>query len=156
MVTMTAVRLFKLHIAHTEAEKPVFDQTILLCNVTNAVAKACHLKSTKVYINTKIIKHLYDRKPAEEFDFLIHNLHTMVKYPDEIYINKQSKRGDFIFVKELRNNRYICSIEVVDDCLINNVLEDASFVVTGFRLRSERYLKKYELMWSWKGGRPSS
>lgn len=156
MIDISFVKLFKLHVEGTEAKGLVVDKTILLCNVTKAVAKACKLKSEKIYINTKVLKHLYDKKPAEEFDFIIHNLQTIAKYPDTIYKNIESKRGSFIFVKELKNDKYLCSIEIVDNFKINEVIEDANFIATSFRVRNENYLKKYELMWSWKDGRPSS
>ncbi len=156
MSNISVVKLFKLYVEGTEAKAVVADKTILLCNATKAVAKACSLKFVKIYINTKVLKHLYDKKPAEEFDFIIHNVHTIAKYPDHIYKNKESKRGSFIFVKELKKDKYLCSIEIVDNCIINEVMEDVNFIATSYRIRDEKYLKKYELMWSWKGGRPSS
>ena len=156
MSDITIVKLFKQHIEGTAEKSPVIDQTILVCHATKAVARACRLSSVKIYINTRIIKHLYDKKPAEEFNFLIKNIHTIVKYPDAIYKNKDSKRGHFAFTKNLKENNYLCSIEVVSNCIINEVMENANFIATGFRLRDNKYLKKYELMWSWKGGEPSS
>lgn len=153
---MSVIKLFKMYVEGSTEKAIVPEKTILLCNTTNAVAKVCNLKSVKVYVNTKVLKHLYDKKSAEEFDFITHNLHTIAKYPDNIYKNKAGKRGNFIFVKELKGNVYLCSIEVVDNCVINEVIENANFVVTSYRIRDSKYLKKYELMWSWKDGTPSS
>lgn len=156
MKDISIVKLCQLYIQNTEEKQPVFEKTILICNVTNVVKKVCSLKTPKVYINTKILKHLYDKKPAEEFNFIVRNIHAIIKYPTHIYMNKESKRGDYIFTKIIKNKNYLCSVEVIEDCLINGIIEHANVVATCFRIRDEKYLKKYELMWSWKGGNPSS
>lgn len=98
----------------------------------------------RVYVSTRMLKHLYDSRPAEEFVSIIENLHTIVKYPDEIYENKTGKRGDFCFVKELKGERYIASIEITER------KDKKIFVATAFRLRKENYLKNYKLLWSWR------
>lgn len=93
------------------------------------------------------MKHLYDKKPAEEYDFLVCNIYKIVKYPDRIYKNKDPKRGDLCFLKKLKGYNYLCSLEVADDELT---------VITAFRVRKESYLNNYELLWSWRGDIPSS
>ncbi|MBU2545173.1 hypothetical protein KKC65_01805 [Patescibacteria group bacterium] len=95
----------------------------------------------------KSSKTCYDKKPAEQYDFIIRNLHTIVKYPDSIYKNKDGKRGDFCLVKELKNKKYLCSIE-------DKGMGEIS-IATAFRT-DDKYLGKYELLWSWKDGTPSS
>ena len=45
----------------------------------------------------EFFKYLYDKKPAEEFDFIIDNLHQIVIYPDNIYKNKRPQTGRFLF-----------------------------------------------------------
>ena len=153
---ISVIRLYRLHIKNTEEKQPVADRTTLLCTVTNVVKKVCLFKTSKIYVNTKALKHLYDKKPAQEFNFIIRNIHTIVKYPDHIYNNKSSKRGDYIFTKLIKKDIYLCSVEIVDNASINGYTEHANFVVTCFKVRDKKYLKKYDLMWSWKGGDPSS
>jgi hypothetical protein len=46
-----------------------------------------------------MLKHLYDKKPAEECDVLIDIIHIIVKFPDIILENKSGKRGDRVFLK---------------------------------------------------------
>ncbi|MDP4010805.1 MAG: hypothetical protein Q8P72_01085 [Candidatus Roizmanbacteria bacterium] len=153
---MTIKKLFKLYIDGTDEKAKIIDTSTMVCNATKTVAKACSLSSVKIYISTKVIKHLYDKRPAEEFNFLINNLHTIVKYPDDIYKNKDSKRGHFAFVKTFKNDKYFSSIEVVENFKVNEILEDVNCIVTCFRMKKEKYLNNYELMWSWKGDKPSS
>lgn len=144
--------LFEQYIKDTPADTRVPAKTVFLCNLTNAVRNGIGFSSGKVYVTSRMTKHLYDHKPAEEFHFLINNIHTVVKYPDHIYKNKDSKRGDYLFFKVLKGNSYLCSIEITssEDDLTEN------YVATAFRMRKESYLKSYELLWSWKGGNPSS
>ena len=130
----------------TPAKAIVADVTVFLCHLTNYVSST--LKSTtKVYVNTRVVKHLYDKKPAEEFDFVVRHMHRIVKYPDCVYKNKDPKRGNFCFLKKIKGNDYLCSLEVS---------EEEIFVVTAFRMRKANYINEYELLGSWKGDIPSS
>jgi len=58
-----------------------------------------------------MLKHLYDKKPAEEYDFILYNLEQIVRYPYHLYPNKDSKRGDIAFVKLIHEKKYFCAIE---------------------------------------------
>lgn len=144
--------LFEQHIKDTPAGVLVPAKTVFLCNLTNVVREDVGFSSGKIYVTSRMVKHLYDRKSAEEFHFLINNIHTIVKYPDRIYKNKDSKRGDYCFFKSLKGNPYLCSVEIVSS---EDTLEE-NYVATAFRLRKDSYLKSYELLWSWKDGAPSS
>jgi len=146
--------LYKNYIKGTKEKAPVISKTVFFCYLTRAVTEVLQeqkpdLQESKVYINTKALKHCYDRKPAEEFDFLIDNLNQIITYPDKIYKNRNPKRGDFCFVKNLKGDKYFCSLEFVSE-------QKKMLFVTSFRLRKESYLKNYKLLWSWKDGAPSS
>ena len=143
--------LFDSHVKNTKEREIVVWESVCICRLTYAVCDILGFADSRVHINTKVLKHLYDRKPAEEFDFVINNLHTIIKYPDRLYKNKISKRGDFILVKRIKDFEYLCSIELSEEDGETKVC-----VVTSFRVRDEAYLKKYDLLWSWKGGVPSS
>ena len=143
-------KLYKKYVYGTPPKTIVADKTAFLCRLTWAAAKAVNITAMKVYVTARMLKHLYDSRPAEEFVFIIENLHTIVKYPDHIFKNKDSKRGDFCFVKKLKGGKYIASIEVPRD------EKEKVFVATAFRLRKESYLNNYKLLWSWRDGRPSS
>ncbi len=142
--------LHKQYVRGTQRKAIVQLVQISLCHLTSAVAKGINASCNKVYVNTRVIKHVYDKRPAEEFDFLTEHLVTIVKYPTHIYKNKDGKRGSYCFVKEINNQVYLCSIETIvkDD---QNICE----VVTFFRTNND-YLRNYELLWEWEGGIPPS
>jgi len=140
------IDIHKKYIQGTSKKAIVVNKKILLCNLTNAVRQGGNFSCQAVYINTKALKHIYDQKPAEMYDFLISNLHKIVKYPDHIYKNKSAKRGNICLVKILSNEKYFCSIE--DN---NGELN----IATAFRTE-ESYLRNFELLWSWRDDAPSS
>lgn len=144
--------LHKKYIKGTAPKFIVVDKKFFLCNLTNVVKREVKFTSNKVYITTKMLKHIYDKKPAELYDFIVQNLYQIVKYPDHIYKNKSTKRGDFCFVKLLKNEKYLPSIEV---CAGDNKNQEEIYVATVFRT-DEKYLEKYELLWSWRDDIPSS
>lgn len=158
MKKISLLKLHKLYIQGTEEKAPVVLQTILLCNATNAVMKAINLTSPKIHTTTKMIKHLYDSKPAEEYEFILHlhNLVSIIKYPDEIYENKNSKRGQFAFIKTIKDFKYLSSLETTVITLPERTTEEMNFAVTAFRIRKESYLQNYKLLWNWKGDISSS
>ena len=148
--------LFETTIKNTQEQSVVEDKTVLLCRLTYAVEKVISVSEFKVYVTSRMLKHLFDKKPAEEFHFIVDYLHKIVKYPDKIYINKDGKRGKYCFIKKIKNCEYLCSIEVVgaDNSVCN--CPNGIYVATAFRLRKIQYLNNYELVWSWKGDKPSS
>ncbi|MBU1200105.1 hypothetical protein KJ953_01050 [Patescibacteria group bacterium] len=137
-------------------EAIVQDKTVYLCYLTNIVRKEIRTKVSKVYVTTRMLKHIYDKRPAEEYEYLINNLHTIVKYPDSIYCNLNSKRGDYCMVKKIGSYTYFSSIEILDKHVGNQISKSGVYVATAFRLYKENYLKKYNFVWSWKGDIPSS
>lgn len=141
------VKLHKNYIQGTGEKGIVEEKTIVVAVLARKIQKTGLFSSTKVHLNTRVLKHLYDRKPAEEYDFLIKNLPKILQVPDRIYKNRNSKRGDLCLVKEIAGIKYLCSLENSEEII---------FVVTAFRVRKESYLKNYKLVWSWKDGTPSS
>ena len=144
-------KLFYKYIENTPSKALVVVETVYICRLTSAVMKITKLSDYKVHLNTIVLKHLYDKKPAEEFDCLICHLHEIIKYPEKIYKNKISKIGDYCLVKKINDFDYLCSLQFSDGDGVEKIM-----VVTAFRVRDEAYLKNYELLWSWKGGIPSS
>lgn len=152
--SLSVVKLWKQHIRGTTEKSIVKNVTILACLLTKTVQDACNFPTSKIHLNTRVLKHLYDKKPAEEFEFIIHNLNHIIRYPDAIYKNKGGKRGGLCLVKKLAKNKYLCSIEITEELDSTNM--KMICVVTAFRIRKEDYLEGYELLWSWKGDKPSS
>ena len=162
---------FERYIKGTPYKAIVIDRKIFLCHLTNAVCDGIGIANNigKVYITSRALKHLFDKKPAEEFFFLIDNLYKIVKYPDKIYQNKTSKRGGYCLVKRIGDLDYLCSIEVVKLSLVVSGLDDLGVseynesneteeiqIATAFRLRDDDYIKKYTPLWSWEDGIPPS
>lgn len=142
---------FERYIQGTPSKSIVRDLTIIFCSLTNEVQRVCNFETPTVYITTKVLKKNYDKRPAEQNDFIIKHGWKVVHMPSDIYKNKDGKRGDFLFAKRLNNDLYVCSLEIVKDDGI-----DGTYAVSLFRVNKESYLNGYELIWSWKGGEPSS
>lgn len=143
--------LDKKYIRGTEKGAIVQDVRMFLCHLTKTVSKrglGINQNKTRVYVSTRVLKHVYDKRSAEEYDFLINHIHTVTKYPDFIYKNKPGKRGDFCFVKAIKNKNYFCCIENVDD-ETSKALE----IVTFYRVQKEKYLENYKLLWGWRDDR---
>ncbi|KPJ55884.1 hypothetical protein AMJ49_06155, partial [Parcubacteria bacterium DG_74_2] len=140
-------KFFEKYIKGTAYKSAVVNSKIFLCHLTNAVCLGIGInkESKKVYITSRAVKHLFDKKLAEEFLFLIDNLHKVVKYPDKIYRNRPGKRGEYCLVKRIGDANYLCSIEITAS---NEDYKEIQ-IATAFRLRDDDYIKKYALLWSW-------
>ena len=134
MEKLSLVKLYKKHIRGTSEKAPVVPLCIHLCTLTNAVKIALCIQCQKIYITTRVLKHLYDSKPAEEFEFLLRNMGVIVKYPDHLYQNKSNKRGTHLFTKTIKNMLYACSIETTADKNPDEKEDGMIYVVTGFRV----------------------
>lgn len=143
--------VFDKYIKGTEPQAIVRVMVIKMCTLTNEVRNAINFPTESVYISTKVIKKLYDKRPAEEHDFLLHHGWRIIHYPERIYRNKDGKRGDYLFCAKLHNQLYVASIETS-----NYAGQPILYLVSMFRVRKETYLHGYDLIWSWKGGTPSS
>ncbi len=153
MSIKVTTELYEKYIKGTEKQAVVQNVTALLCSMTVAVNKGSRVNCKRIYISTRVLKHVYDKRAAEEFDFLVSNIHQVLKYPDRVYKNRDAKKGDFCFVKKLKNNLYLASVEIM-----KNPQGESTHceVITFFRIQKESYLNGYELLWEWKVGTPSS
>lgn len=144
--------LYKKYVRHTPKKGIVQIIQVYLCHLTSAVAKGIDAPCNKVYLSTRVVKHVYDKRPAEEFDFMLKSVPSIIKYPDRIYKNKGGKRGSYCLVKTISNYKCLVSLEVIE-------MEDEKtthFEVATFFRTDDDYLASYELLWEWKGGTPSS
>jgi len=160
---------FNKHIKGTPEKAVVADKKMLLCRLTIAVAQGVNIHESVrgVYITSRCLKHLFDKRPAEEFLFILDHLHEVVRYPDKIYQNKSVKRGDLCFVKRIGDSKYLCSTEIIKTPLavfgeailgvseygIEKEREEIQ-IATAFRLRDDNYIKNYTLLWDWGNGAP--
>ena len=149
------VCFFDQYIQGTQEKAFIIEQTMYLCRLSRKVNKCLRLSSQKIYITTKCLKHLYDRKPAQEFEVILKYINNILELPLEIYSNKQGKAGDYVFVNKIGEERYLAVIEISKGLTETGFIE-TNYVVTCFKIRDENYLKSYKLLWSWKDGTPSS
>lgn len=148
---------FKKYIKDSPEKAVVANRRMLLCHLTKAVIEGINIDNSvkNVYVTSRCVKHLFDKKPAEEFFFILDYLHKIVKYPDRIYKNRNGKRGNFCFVKKVGNEKYICAIEILETSLISADSGIKEIIIaTAFRLRDEKYIKNYTLLWDWGNGNP--
>ncbi|OGD79725.1 hypothetical protein A2368_03835 [Candidatus Collierbacteria bacterium RIFOXYB1_FULL_49_13] len=150
----TLVAFFRKYIKGTPKKAPVVVRKLLLARL--GVAKEVFPEGlSKIYISSFCIKHLYDKRPAEEFDKILPCLGQICQYPEEIYENKSGKRGKFLIRKKIGNDYYIASVEIEESD--DGDGEDKKIcVATAFRQYDAGYLSSCSLLWSWKGGEPSS
>lgn len=152
----TLYKLYKEHVRGTKEKEIIIDFCVHICSLTNIVAKSGNFAGKKIHIKGRSVKHLYDKKPAEEFHFVLKNLSKIVRYPDKIYENLGSKTGSLLFYKEIDNSTYLCSVEKTEEIDPDNTKDKMNYVVTCFRMRKSSYLNNYRLLWNWKGDNPSS
>jgi hypothetical protein len=145
-------RVFDQYIKGTPKKAIVRDLTIKFCTLTKEVQRVCDFPTMGVHVTTRVLKKNYDKRPHEENDFLLKKGWKIVYTPDAIYKNKDGKRGDYLFAKTINNSVYVASIEVstyADTPIL--------YIASIYRVpKPKSYLNGYELIWSWKGGDPSS
>ncbi|MCK9369092.1 hypothetical protein M0R04_03980 [Candidatus Dojkabacteria bacterium] len=139
-------RLHNKYIRYTKKNDVVENITIHLCNLPSKVVSGSGFPSSKIYLTTRTLKHLYDKRPAQLYDFILQNILYIIKYPDIVYNNKGGKRGSKCFLKNIDGAKYFASIEKA-------IEEDGNYLVTVFTV-DEKYLKEYKRQWSWEGGDP--
>lgn len=137
------------HIAGTNPENIVLEVEMVLCTPTKNTCLYIQDFDSKFYITTRSLKHMYDKRPAAEYDKVCEHMHSVVKYPDHIYVDKPGKRGNYCFRKRIDGIDYLVVVEH------NKEIKKLS-CVTGFFLRKESYLNNYDSLMSWEGGTPPS
>lgn len=111
-----------------------------------------HAKDLRVYVTTKSLKHMYDVRLAQEFDFVVDKMEWALTQPHRIYKNKEGKTGDICFYVEFENSAYF---------YILDIKADGIYIVSAYSLskveeKRKNYLSGYKLLWSWKVDLPSS
>lgn len=136
--------LYTKYIKGTPKGDLVVKSEAFVSNVKTSVRKTFNVKSAKVYITVRSLKHIYERlyldlgKP-ELFTIVIQAMPKVITYPDKICRNKPNKPGDYCFLKEINGLTYLCSVEVLGENL---------YVVTSFIPHKENYYKNLQVIWS--------
>lgn len=141
---------YSRHIKETAQHARITLARGMLCKIKSSLVQVINLHTTcsdqNVFLNTRALKHIYDRHIYDKsspwvFEIILNNLTQIIKRPDEVRRNMESKRGDFLFVKKIGRQIFYVSIEVV----IGGNLEVVSASAT-----SDNYLRKFTLLWSWE------
>jgi len=126
----------------------VEDKVLYLIDLATEIIDVGLFRSAYMYITTRSLKHMYDKRTAEEYDYLLINIPEIIRSPDVIYSNGPDKRANFCFVKEIDGLLYLCAIEKKVEGGISE-----NFVVTGFRItKTKNYFKNYSPIWSRESG----
>ena len=137
---MTLENIHRKYVRYTEEKTLIQKKIFFLCNLYSSVRNNCTISNKSVSFSTVMLKHLYDRKPAEEYDKILRYIKESVRHPEEIYKNKENKTGGFCFVKSFLNQKYFTVLQESD-------AEQTNYIVTSFRIRKAEYLKGYEKIW---------
>jgi hypothetical protein len=140
------------YIKDTPRKGYVKDLRVKVCDIPRKLKGKLKVADKRVYVTTKSLKHLYDVRPAEEFDFIVSNIDSFILKPMKIYEDKAGKTGSVCFYKEIGEEAYFCILEVTPK---------STHIVSAYRLsevleKRKNYLAGYKLIWSWKVDLPSS
>lgn len=140
------------YIKDTPRKGYVKDLRIKVCMLPHKLKSKTGAEDLRVYVTTKSLKHMYDIRLAQEFDFIVTNLEIVITHPHRIYKNKEGKTGNICFYAEFEKNAYF---------YILDIKLDGIYIVSAYRLsevkeKRKNYLAGYKLLWSWKGDLPSS
>lgn len=136
--------LFNKYIKNTGYKESITLLRTFVCTIRKELQQVIGIKDNTIFISTRSLKHIYDRhifdkKTPKDFYLIINNVNNIICNPERIYLNEDTKRGDFIFVKKINNNIYACILEIINEEEIDIV----SVYTTG-----EKYLDKFVLLWS--------
>ncbi len=134
-------KINKLYIKGKKPGEYVTEKVVTICQIKNNIRILLKLPLLKVYISTKVLKHIYEQRPDYEYELILQNLDEVLTEPDAIYQNAKSKRGTFIFKKNLNKNVLMASIEVVKQKKGKKEI-GIPYIVTAFSPR-EGYFKKF-------------
>jgi len=151
-MTQKLTKVIERNIKNTPRKGYVKALRINVGSITQRLKSKIKALNLNVYVTTKSLKHMYDQRSAQEFDFIISSLEKVISQPHIIYKNKSGKTGDFCFYYESQSNYYFYVFEIN---------EHGVYLVSAYRLSSleekrKNYLDSYKLLWSWKVDLPSS
>lgn len=118
----------------------VANEVILLCRINIQSLRHTELGQAGIYVSSRALKHMYDKRPAQEYDCLLNNIPQIIGYPDHIYRNKPLL-GGFAFVKAIHGYSYMCPVKRIRDN------QNKLCVVTAFSVKPW-YMKDFKLLWS--------
>jgi len=140
------------YIKNTPRKGYVKDLRIKVGELPHKLKPKIKTKDPRVYINTKSLKHMYDARSAQEFDFIISNIEAVIAHPLKVYKNKEGKTGDICLYKEFEASAYFYIL----DTHAENIHIVSAYRLSEIEEKRKNYLAGYKLLWSWKGDLPSS
>ena len=114
---LSHLNIFKQYIVNTEYKiiVPLFE--IRLCYVTQEFKDKCGLSKRCVWINSKVIKHIYDNHQKDSYEIML-NLIPIIKSHDFLYKRISDNTDDKIYLlKYINKVNYFCVLEKNLNCL---------------------------------------
>lgn len=137
--------LHRKYIKMTPKDSYVKNATLYIGNLKLSITRKLGISSKNIFIRTRSLKHMYDKRTAQVYDLLLDKLLDILRNPECIYKNKSSKRGSKCFVKKIGKYKYLIVLEEKDI--------SGNYIVTGFPV-DNKYLKNFRRVWYWKDGNP--
>lgn len=123
--------IFSEYVLNTSPGAKVFLYDAFICSIP-----------PDVYISTKSLKHVYDRRPDVTRKYL-DRIYDVFEYPDCITQGGEDQRGDILFLKKLSEDKFlICPAE-----FCKKEGKSVLFCVTFFPA-GKAYIKKSTILWS--------
>jgi hypothetical protein len=106
----------------------------------------------EVYLSTRSLKHIFDRhihdkKDPETFRVILNAMPDIIKRPDEVRLDTEAKRGNFLFIKRIDMKQFLVSVEIDQSGMAHVVSSSAT---------GRKYIEKFTLLWSWETATPPS
>ena len=138
--------LFQEYVVGTVRKSRVYLTKSVICSLNAKVyrklRKKHRLDNSKVFISTKVLKHIYDDH-ATYFKEIIPNLDLIIRLPDAVYKNKPGKGGEYLFIKKLKGQTYC----VVLDILLQQKISICEIRTSFNTPRPELYLRGSECIY---------
>ncbi len=136
-------RFYERYVRWTDRGASVGNATLHVGDLDEALRGFLTSGDGGIFLHARALKHVYDKRPAQECDACLSHLSETATIPDLVYEDQRGKRGNYCFVKKLEGDQYLCVLERVGIALE---------VVTFFVIREEKYLARRKLLWSREDG----
>ena len=96
-------QLHREHIEDSITGAVVVLKTFHLATTTKDTSKALQVEVAKVYISTKVLKHLYDKKPAAEYFYVIDKLADLLNIHNRYIATYPQRQGTLFLLRNILN-----------------------------------------------------
>jgi hypothetical protein len=142
-------RLFDQYVAGSQYKEDISLAKTILCKLSvkifAALLKIDGLTSPEVWVNTKVLKHIYDDHNPQHKD-IIKNLDLIMREPKAVYRNKPGKEGKYLFLRDINRKAYCAVVDVVDEDSSELLAVRTCFYIS----KPRKYLRGFECIWEYE------